>query len=343
MIKSLFSNYLFSCRRLIVFTVMATIIMFFTVARAELIDRIVAEVNDDVITLSELDEEGESFIRLILTEAPPEEREQALEQAYQDILDGLIDKLLISQEAARQGIVVTEEETENAVNNIIENSNLSREAFFTELENKGISRETYLGNIKSQIYQNKIITLDVRSKIVITEEMILDYYDNTYTRRVEEGGYYLLQIGIGLDEASADADPLALQQKKMEARQKAERVHKLARSGQDFKELARSFSDLPSAADGGDIGVFNESDMASYMQQAVLKLEPGEISPIVESPVGFQFFKLLSNREGGIVMQAPYDSVKEDIREELYNKALREAFVNWIEGIKGKSYIKKLL
>ncbi len=343
MIKSLFSNYLLSCRILIVFTVMATIIMFFTVARAELIDRIVAEVNDDVITLSELDEEGESFIRLILSEAPPEEREQALEQAYQDILDGLIDKLLISQEAARQGIVVTEEETENAVNNIIENSNLSREAFFTELENKGISRETYLGNIKSQIYQNKIITLDVRSKIVITEEMILDYYDNTYTRRVEEGGYYLLQIGIGLDEAAGDADPLALQQKKMEARQKAERVHKLARSGQDFKELARSFSDLPSAADGGDIGVFNESDMASYMQQAVLKLEPGEISPIVESPVGFQFFKLLSNREGGIVMQAPYDSVKEDIREELYNKALREAFVNWIEGIKGKSYIKKLL
>ncbi len=343
MIKSLFSNYLLNCRRLILFTVLSSITMVFGLARAEMIDRIVAEVNDDVITLSELDEEGESFIRLILTEVPAEDREQTLEQAYQDILDGLIDKMLISQEAARQGIVVTEEETETAVDNIIKNSNLSREAFFTELENKGINRETYLSNIKSQIYQNKIITLDVRSKIVITEEMILDYYDSTYTRRVEEGGYYLLQIGIGWDEADDDADPLALQQKKMEARQKAERVHKLALSGRDFKELARSFSDLPSAADGGDIGVFNENDMASYMQLAVLKLEPGEISPIVESPVGFQFFKLLSNREGGIVMQAPYDSVKEDIREELYNKAMQEAFVNWIEGIKGKSYIKKLL
>ncbi len=343
MIKSYFSKYPLSCRRLIACTLVAMLIIAFGVARAELIDRVVAEVNEDVITLSELDEEGESFIRIILTEVPAEDREQALEQAYQDILDGLIDKLLISQEAARQGIVVTDEETEAAVENIIKNSNLSREAFFAELENKGIDRETYLSNIKSQIYQNKILTLDVRSKIVITEEMILDYYDSTYTRRVEEGGYYLLQIGIGWDKDPDDADPLALQQKKMEARQKAERVHKLALSGRDFKELARSFSDLPSAADGGDIGVFNENDMASYMQQAVLKLEPGEISPIVESPVGFQFFKLLSNREGGIVMQAPYESVKEDIREELFNKAMQEAFVNWIEGIKEKSYIKKLL
>lgn len=83
--------------------------------------------------------------------------------------------------------------------------------------------------------------------------------------------------------------------------------------------------------------------MASYMKKAVLTLEPGSVSPIIESPVGFQFFKLLSNREGGIVMQAPYDSVKEEIREQLYNQAMQEAFVNWIDEMKGKSYIKKLL
>lgn len=329
--------------KLIVTTLLVLMATPISIAYSELIDRVVAEVNTDVITLSELNEEGESFIRRIITEVPAQDRDATLQKAYQDILDGLIDKLLISQEAARQGIVVTDEEMEAATNRIISASNVSREAFFAELDKNGVDEETYLSNIQSQIYQNKIVTRDIRSKIVITEEMILDYYDNTYTRRVGEGGFYLLQIGIGWDDGESDSDPATIEKNKLEASQKAERVHKLARSGNDFKELARKFSDLPSAADGGDIGIFNEDDMASYMKKAVLTLEPGAVSPIIESPVGFQFFKLLSNREGGIVMQAPYDSVKEDIREELYNQAMQEAFINWIDEMKRKSYIKKLL
>ncbi len=344
MLKLRSSIYQLRYDKLFFITLLALIATPLSIAYSELIDRVVAEVNNDVITLSELNEEGESFIRRIITEVPAQDRDLALQQAYQDILDGLIDKLLISQEAARQGIVVTEEEMEAAVNRIISANNLSREAFFADLEEKGVDEKTYLSNIRSQILQNKIVTRDIRSKIVITEEMILDYYDNTYTRRVGEGGYYLLQIGIGWDNGESDSDDQATVEKnKQEALQRAERVHKLALSGNDFKELARKFSDLPSAADGGDIGVFDEDDMASYMQEAVLTLEPGAVSPIIESPVGFQFFKLLSNREGGIVMQAPYDSVKEDIREQLYNQAMQDAFINWIDEMKGKSYIKKLL
>lgn len=328
---------------LVITSMLAAIITPISIVHSELIDRVVAEVNEDVITLSEVNEEGETFIRRIITEVPAEDREMALQQAYSDILDGLIDKLLITQEAAKQGIVVTDEEIEAAINRIISLSNLSREAFFAELENKGVNEETYLSNIQSQIYQNKIVTRNISSKIIITEEMILDYYDNTYTRRVEEGGYYLLQIGMDWGDGETDLDSAALQKNKQDALQRAERVHKLALTGQDFKELARKFSDLPSAADGGDIGIFHQDDMASYMKKAVLTLEPGSVSPIIESPVGYQFFKLLSNREGGIVMQAPYDSVKEEIREELYNQAMQEAFVNWIDEMKTKSYIKKLL
>lgn len=329
-------------------TIILSLILLFLVfvpvrLQAELIDRVVAEVNDDVITLSEINEEGASFIRKIVIEVPAEDRELALQSAYRDILDGLIDKLLIFQEAARQGIMVAQDEVETAVKRIITGSNTTEEHFFAELESKGIDRESYLSNIKSQIYQNKLVTRDIRSKIVITEEMILDYYDTKYTRRVEEGGYYLLQIGITWDDADGDLDNIALQLKKQETLQRVERVHKLARSGKDFKELARKFSDLPSAADGGDIGVFHEDDMASYMREVVLPLEPGMVSAVVESPVGFQFFKLLSNREGGIVMQAPYDTVKEDIREELFTQAMQDAFVKWIDEIREKSYIKKLL
>lgn len=331
-----------SLKKCISILLLAPLLMPISAAYSELVDRVVAEVNDDVITLSELNEEGEAFIRKIITEVPAEDREITLQKAYQDILDGLIDKMVIAQEAAKRNIEVSDEEIDAAVSRIISSSNLSREAFFADLETKGIDQKTYLSNVKSQIYQNKLVTRDVSSKVVITEEMILDYYDDNYTRRVGEGGYYLLQIGIGWDNEENN-DSSDIEKNRAAALQTAERVHKLAKTGKDFKELARKFSDLPSAADGGDIGVFDEEDMASYMKKAVLSLEPGSVSPIIESPVGYQFFKLLSNREGGIVMQTPYDSVKEEIRDELFNQAMQDAYSNWINEIKERSYIKKSL
>ncbi|MGI9536980.1 MAG: peptidylprolyl isomerase, partial [Desulfocapsaceae bacterium] len=223
-------------------------------------------------------------------------------------------------------------------------SNISKEQLLVELEKSGADEAMYRSNIESQIYQNKLLNRDVRSKIVITEEAILDYYDTSYTKHIPEGGYYLLQIGIGWGETEGEElDPAISEQRKLSARQRAERVHKLALNGSDFKELARKFSDLPSADEGGDIGVFEESEMASYMRTAVTTLNPGEVSAVIETPVGFQFFKLLSSKEGGIVMQAPYSQVKEEIREKLYDQELREEYEEWIDEIRNEAYIRTSL
>jgi len=311
--------------------------------RAELIDRVVAEVNDEVITLSEVEEEGQAFFRKIAVEAPPQDRDEAMARARVDVLDGLIDKTLIRQEAEKQEISVTEEETDAAFQQILATANVSRDTFLERLYASGLDEVTYRSNLQSQILQNKLISREIRSKIIITEDKILDYYDAQYTRRVDEGSYYLLQIGVSWGETQVSQSSAgAIAEEKINARKQAERVQKLARSGQDFRELARKFSDLPSAADGGDIGVFQEDDMASYMKNAVLSLKPGEISPIIETPVGYQFFKLLSTREGGIIIQAPYDTVKDEIREILFQEAMQSEFKDWIKGIKERAYIRKL-
>jgi len=82
--------------------------------------------------------------------------------------------------------------------------------------------------------------------------------------------------------------------------------------------------------------------MASYMKNAIISLKPGDISSIVETPVGYQFFKLLSTKEGGIVIQEPYDTVKDEIREILFQEAMQSEFREWIKGIKERAYIRKL-
>jgi len=318
--------------------------MFLAIAAAEVVDRVVAEVNDDVITLSEVEEEGEGFFKKIALEVPSENRTEAIDQVRQDILRSLIDKKLIEQEAAKQRIVVTDREVEESFAQVLKANQLTREELLLELEENGVSEQSYLSNLRSQLYQSELVNRDVRSKIVITEEAILDYYDTHYTRQTSQGSYYLLQIGIGWGETEGDdTDPALLEERKSSARQRAERVHKLAVSGSDFGDLARKFSDLPSASDGGDIGAFEEEEMASYMSHAVTSLDPGGISKIVETPVGYQFFKLLSSKEGGIILQEPYGDVKEDIREKLYGQELEKEFDEWIKGIRERAYIKTSL
>ncbi len=320
------------------------LLIFSSSASGEVVDRVVAEVNNEVITLSEIEEEGKGLFRKIALEVPAQDRLSAIEQVRKDILRSMIDQKLIEQEAAKQGLMVTNEEIDLMVEQMLQASNMTKEQLLDQLEENGVDEASYRSNVATQIYQNKLLNRDVRSKIVITEEAILDYYDTSYTKHIPEGGYYLLQIGIDWGETEGEDLPSeVIEQRKLSARERAERVHKLARSGSDFKELARKFSDLPSAAEGGDIGVFEESEMASYMRSAVTSLNPGEVSAIIETPVGFQFFKLLSSKEGGIVTLAPYAQVKEEIRETLYNQELRREFEEWIEKIRSEAYIRTSL
>jgi len=309
---------------------------------AEVIDRVVAEVNDEIITLSEVDEEGEIIYQKIIREVPPEERLEVLGQAQEEVLDGIIEKTLIAQEAEKQGITVSEEELDAAIEQILASNNFSREEFFLKLQEDGIDETFYRETLRSQIYQNKLVSREVRSKIVITEDMILDFYDTEYTSQVSEGSFYLLQIGTSWENTEEGKSTETLPEDKAKARKKIERIHKLAKSGQDFRDLARRFSDLPSAPEGGDIGVFAKDEMANYMRDAVTSLRAGEISSIIETPVGYQFFMLLSSKEGGIVMRAPYESVKEEIRERLFRDIMQRELENWIEGIRDRAYIRKL-
>ena len=322
-----------------------TLVLLFssqTGIHAEVIDRVVAEVNEDVITLSEVEEQGQAVFQKIIQQAPAEERDAMLNGAWREVLDSIIDKTLIAQEAAKRNITVSEQELDAAIEQIVAANNITRELLLEDLRSNGIDEQTYRSNLRSQIYQNRLVSMEVRAKVVVTEDMLLDYYDTKYTRHVKEGGFYLLQIGTSWDLAADSSSGGPSEADKAEARKRAERIHKLAVGGQDFSSLAMKYSDLPSGAEGGDIGVFTEDEMASYMRDAVLTLQTGDISPIVESPVGYQFFKLLSSREGGIVMQASYEAVKEEIRERMYNEIMQKELDDWINTIRDQAYIRVL-
>jgi len=306
---------------------------------AEVVDKVVAVVNDEVITLSELENETAGVYRSISQRNPGTPMLETLAKAREIALNGLIENHLIQQKAKKYNVTVTDKDVDTAYEQMREKMSLSPTEFKQKLERSGLTEELYRSKLKSQILQSRLLSYDVRSKIVVTEEMIREYYNANYTSKVEKGRYYLLQMGFSWPKTD---DPKQLEANKKKTRQRAERVYQLAKDGQDFKSLAEKFSDLPSASDGGDIGVFALDEMAQAMRDAISPLQPGEMSRIIDTPDGYQFFKVLSGEEIGIVAAASYESVKEEIREKIFEEKLRVAYSEWVKKLKNDAYIQRL-
>ena len=316
---------------------------------AEMVDKVVAVVNDDIITLSDLEKEGEPTFRKIAAKAPSDQLASALAAARAEILETMIDKHLIAQKAAAKKVTVSDAEIDAAFANVLQRSRMSRDQLLAKLDEAGVDETIYRETLKIQILQNKLVGADISSKIVITDDMVLDYYDTHYVSHAtapettptnNEGGYYLLQIGCSIQDGNRKA-----------ARERIEKAHSLTLAGEDFGEVARKFSDLPSRTDGGDIGTFELDDMAADMRRAVAGLKTGQISEIIETPDGFQFFKLLSG--GGsaagetvgsksIVANATFEEVKDKIKQELFEQEMKKAYAQWVKELKEQAYIQKL-
>jgi peptidyl-prolyl cis-trans isomerase SurA len=307
-------------------------------AFANVIDRSVAIVNEDTITLSEVNELGKNFFDKIAAETPPDRLTETLQQARNTVINKLIEKKLLIQEAKKIGIQVSDQEVENALQRVLANNKTTMEQFLKEIQSMGISEKQYREELREQVLNSKLINYEVRTKVVISEDAILEHYNTYYTSIVSGGEYHILQIGCTWGTENQEGITIT----KTDAKEKAMEAHKLAVGGDSFKELAKKYSDLPSAADGGDLGSFRQEEMAASMREIVLKLKPGEVSPIIETESGYQFFKLVSSREGEITAKESYESVKEQIRDKLYQQAMEQRFKEWLKSIREKAYIKIL-
>jgi len=200
----------------------------------------------------------------------------------------------------------------------------------------GLTEEKYRATLRDQILRTKLISYEIRSKVVITNEQIEAYYRNKYTQNHAPEGYHILQFGSGWEDRGRSAS-------REEAQKRAEQLREMVVAGENFKDIAKNHSDLPSGVDGGDIGTFRKEELAAYMWEAIKDLRPGEVSQIIETPEGFQFFKLLSSSREGVIAQAPLENVKEEIRASLYDQELKRKFEEWVKELRDNSYIEELL
>jgi peptidyl-prolyl cis-trans isomerase SurA len=308
-------------------------------AIAALVDKVVAVVNDEVITLSEVEEEATRMYQALAKESSGQALVNSLAEAREATLNGLIDRRLISQRAKLTNTTVTDDELAAALDTTRNRANLSPAEFKNKLERSGLTEELFKKQLREQVLQSKLVSYDVRAKIVVTEEMIRGYYNEHYSASAAQGSFYLLQMGFLVNPETTG--PENLKEEKVKTRKRAEQALELVRKGEEFKALAKKISDLPSAADGGDLGVLKLDDMAPVMRNAVASLKPGEVSGIVETSDGYQFFKVLSEKEGS-ASASSYEPLKEEIREKLHEEKLKAAYSEWVKQLRESAYIQKL-
>lgn len=325
--------------RKLTISAIALLIVIFTlspVAKAEVADRIIAIVNDDIITLSELNEEGSPYFQELIKKAPSEVLQAEMQKLRQEVLSHLIDQRLIDQQAAKLEITISDEEIAQTIDTMLAENHATKEDMKKDLAKKGLSEEQYKKQLKSQMLQSRLISREIRSKVVVTDEHVNQYYKDNYAAQSGVSGYHLLQMGFlwGQDQKQKNA---------AEARKAAENAKKQLDAGQNFTEVAGTLSDLPSKEDGGDIGVFQKAELAPHMKDTVLAMKPGESSGIIETPTGYQIIKLISVQDGNQLSGPPLVEVKKEIETKLYKEESEQLYKKWIVDLRAKAFIKQNL
>ncbi len=290
---------------------------------------IVAIVNDDIITLHDINREAQP----VISEA---EKKAVLDDAARSrfrraALDRLIEKRLTEQKIKELGIRVSDEEIRQAIDDVRKQNNITtQESLLAALAAQGLSFEQYRARLQEQIEKLKLVSMEVRAKIQVGESEIRDYYSANLAKYSEEESFRARHIFF---KTGAKASPEEIER----ARSTALLVLADAKGGKDFAELAKKFSEDPAARkDGGDLGSFKKGDMQPELEKTILSLKPGEVSDLVATPIGFHIIRLEARVPG---TSKPFDSVKGDIEEILYRAKSEERFNQWAKDLRGKASI----
>lgn len=300
-------------------------------ATAQVVDRIVAVVNEEIILLSELQDRLEPFAQRIRQQGfDPGQERQMLFKVREEIINRLVDEKLTDQEIKRNDIQVSQDEVDNAIERIKAANYFTDEDLRQFLEQEQMTMEQYRETIKEQILRTRLVNYQVKSKIVITEAEIQAYYDRNPDIYGGKRRYHLRNILMRVPGFSTDAQRAAVLETMQQLRARAE-------AGASFADLARTYSQSPAAADGGDIGEFEEETLSPQIRAALEGLEPGGTTAVLNTDQGFQllFLEAIRRTEG-----KPLDQVREEIHQSLFDEVVEKRFASWLEALRSQSHIK---
>jgi peptidyl-prolyl cis-trans isomerase SurA len=265
---------------------------------ADIIERVVAVVNDEAIFLSELRRRSLPFLRQVLEQTPPEERDSTLRAVYRQVLDALIDENLIEQVAREDQLRVTQADVERAIGNVRRARGMSEEQFWAAVRQQGYTEAQYRDERRRELLIFKVLNQRRRGNVNITEEQVRARYEQE-ARRAERATCYSLSVRVfRAPEGAGEAEQ--------------------ARACEEAANIRGSVT--AETFGGTDIGTVCEGAMVPQIEQAVSQLETGEISAPIRTEAGCMLALVRDTTRGGTQIPS-----YEDVRERLYRQMMSEA------------------
>ncbi|MBI2412068.1 MAG: SurA N-terminal domain-containing protein [Deltaproteobacteria bacterium] len=296
--------------------------LFCAPAKAEVVDRVVAVINDSIITLSELNAAA-AMATEKLSPADKKDGKKA-DELRSKMLDGLIEQKLVKQAADKAGIDISEREIDLAVDDIKRQNGLTQESLLLALAQSGLTYKEYREQLKEQIRQVKFINKEIRSKIMVLPEDIEAYWRQHRNDFVSPPSYRLNMIFI----PSADKEVYKL---------KLKAVEDGIKKGEPFGELAMAYSEGFGAASGGEMGWMKAGELDRAVEDAASKLKAGSIAGPMINSEGAYFIELVEMKAAA---QTPLEEVKDRIQDKLFKKTMDERFDFWLEEVKKYAHIE---
>jgi peptidyl-prolyl cis-trans isomerase SurA len=291
-------------------------------ASAELVDRIAATVNTELVTLGEVEQRAAPLLEQVSREPAGSARDQARTDALRRALDDLIGEKLMDAELKGLNVEVTDAEVELAIEDVQKQNNMTDKAAFEQaLAAQGFTGSAYRDFMKKQLSKVKLLNIKVKSKVKISDEDVKAEYGRMAHAESADPEIKARHIII-LCPQSAPPDRVEATHKKALA------VMEQARApGADFEALARKLSEGAGAASGGDLGWFRRGTLATAFESVAFALKKGQVSEPVRTSFGWHVIKLEDTRQAAA---RPFDEVKEALREKLYREQVEKQTLAYI-------------
>ena len=298
---------------------------------AVLVDRIVAVVNDEIITLYDLNKALKPYISNIKALGYSVERErETLYQVRNDLLDQLINRKLTDQEIKHLNIQISEVEIDAAIERIKEARSYTDEDLRNGLTQQGLTLEDYRNEMKEQILRSRVVNREVKSKVVITSEDIKAYYDNHREKYAGEKKYKLWNLYCKIPSYAGPSE-------KQTAMDKMKVFEDQLKQGESFENLVNQNSGSDSSVQGSDLGIFRFEELSAQLQAAVKDMNAGKYTPIIDTEFAYQIIyveKIIETQTQSIA------AVETEIQETLYNEYVNTRFQEWLEELRKRSHLK---
>lgn len=241
---------------------------------------------------------------------------QDLKLLEEEILESMITEKIIEQRAQELNITITKAQLEKRVEEIRSEYG---EEFLNILITDNIRYEDWKESVRREMAFSKLVEEDVNARIRVSED--------------EAGDYYNDHRHLFKSEASVHAFQIVVREQAV-----AEDIKSRLGMGEDFEKLAAESSIGPEATRGGDLGFVGRGEMPDAIDEALFRLQPGEISDVIQSPYGYHIVKMIEKRPARALS---FSESKHDVMDRIRAAKEETAFTTWLEGLKIKAVVKK--